>query len=184
MAEEIKIKRKRRKRQKWSEGDYFLVKLLDGDYVIGQIQKYAYRQMGSVAALYFNIKVKSKEEALLKIETLTDKDVIVAQFTLTDSLDWIDVGTWEVIKNGEVKYLWEFFTEHQFTATRIPIYGSGIINKLLNAYYGLYPWDCRYTDEYNIDLLVSPDKAPKNVRYKSEFDFCEATQVWTLKEKL
>ena len=169
MAEEIKIKRKRRKRQKWSEGDYFLVKLLDGDYVIGQIQKYAYRQMGSVAALYFNIKVKSKEEALLKIETLTDKDVIVAQFTLTDSLDWIDVGTWEIIKNGEVKYLWKFFTEYQFTATRIPIYGSGIIDDLLNAYYGLYPWDCYADKEYFDKMLVSKDKKPLNLKYKVSF---------------
>jgi hypothetical protein len=46
------------------------------------------------------------------------------------------------------------------------VVGSKNVNELLNAYYGLSPWDDWKDPTYLDKLLISPEKKPTTVKYK------------------
>jgi len=47
------------------------------------------------------------------------------------------------------------------------MYGAGIVNEFLNAYYALRAWDDWYDPAYFDGLLLSPEKKPTRLMFKS-----------------
>ena len=182
----IKPRRRRRKRQKWEVGDYFLVPLLNGNFVIGQIVMYAEKALCSVAAIYYDVVVRSKDEAEKQITNLRKDEVIAAQLTTTDLLDWYDDYMWPIMCHGEVRYAESYFdiAKLRMTGIGFHIYGSGIIVEFLNAFYGMCPWDNSYDFDYYSELLISPDKRPSDqiLKYKREFVYQD--YAWIERKKL
>lgn len=168
----VETKRTRRKRQKWQIGDYFLIPLLNGEFVIGQIIGRIAKALNSIVCVYFDAKVKDVEEAHKKIKKLSEKDVISALFTTRDALDWIGPNKWKSFYNDKPLSMDLFFDVEKLekTLVGVSIEGSGNVDALLNAFYGLSPWDDCYKPDYYDELLVSLDKKPKNLLYKKDFD--------------
>jgi hypothetical protein len=49
----------------------------------------------------------------------------------------------------------------------VTVYGAGNVEEFLNAYYGLRAWDDWYHPAYLDGLLLSPDKKPTRLMFKS-----------------
>lgn len=159
-------KRIRRKKQIWKEGDYFLVPLLDGEYGIGQVLSNFCDSNGAICAL-FDPKIKTEQEALERINGLTEKNlfsVIQPIPVPLDSGDWLVIcndRAWNVEKHIDVEGV-------SIGEVSMSAYSYGIIDELFNAYHGLAPWDggCGCYDE----MLVSPKKKPKKLLYIKDCD--------------
>ena len=81
--------------------------------------------------------------------------------------DLLDNGTWQVFTRTEPIDPHVYFPDLEqrraggFVGTKV--YGSGNVRKLVNAYFGLFPWDGFAESDYLDKLLLSPDLRPTNV---------------------
>ena len=162
----MKTKRTRRKRQKWQVGDYFLIMLKDGEFSIGQAIA-EISKIYSVVCVLFNIKIK--EDGLEKIKDLTINDIISIMVVTKDALDW---GNWSVVCNDIPCSVEQYVNINKLTSNTLGLETStpGIAIDFLDAFYGLAPWDMYYEPDHFDKLLVSPDKKPKKLLYKKDFE--------------
>lgn len=49
----------------------------------------------------------------------------------------------------------------------VTVYGAAIIEAFLNAFFGYLPWDVYYRPDFFDEMLLSPDKKPRNLTYKA-----------------
>jgi hypothetical protein len=150
-----------RKRQKWQIGDTFGVQAIDGQYVIGQVVERVEDPLGCITVALFDLRVKNLEEAKnidLKLEL-----VFSVVFTTRDLLA---CGEWPVIEHRQVSVPAAWFPHADKRAAGwvgATVFGSGIIEDFLNAYYALRPWDDSYDPDYYDRLLLNPSKKPKKL---------------------
>lgn len=154
----------RRIKQKWKNGDIFLVPQSDGGYTVGQVLSYEVQAMNS-AVCAFTLRRATIDE---KVKPPAIDEIVSIQFVtidLLDSGDWPVVGRARVIKFQTLFDL-EGHRKNQFIGTVTE--GSGIIISFLNACFGLEPWDDWFDPEYLDKLLLSSDKKPNLVIYKAD----------------
>lgn len=78
----------------------------------------------------------------------------------------LDFGVWKVIGHQQIvldRELWpnEEFRERRWVGARI--YDAAIAESLLDAFYGLIPWDAWKDPLYLDKLLAYPGRRPKHV---------------------
>lgn len=98
---------------------------------------------------------------------LSEDELISVLFVTRDLLD---SGDWQVFSHCSDEFqlnkyidLYSLRNEEFIGVSSI---GSGIIIKLMKAYYKLGIWDNFYDPNYLDSLLISPDKKPKDVILK------------------
>ncbi len=154
----------RRSKQKWENGDIFLVPKSDGGYTVAQVLSYEVEAMNS-AVCAFTLRRASKTE---KDTAPTMDEIISIQYV---TIDLLDSGDWPVVGHApeiEFRQLFDLVGHRakQFIGTVTE--GSGIMDDFINACFGLEPWHDWYDPLYLDKLLLSPDKKPALVVYKSE----------------
>ncbi|MCG8487367.1 MAG: Imm26 family immunity protein [Candidatus Thiodiazotropha sp.] len=152
----------RKKRQKLHVGDLFLVPLLDGTYTIGQIVSIEKEALNSVVCVFTATKVDGNSNDV----TIDINNIISVQFTTPDLLK---SGDWPIVGNEMPVSVNNYINLDGLRMSGfigVTVTGSGNIIELMNAYYGLSPWNDFHDPNYLDSLLVSPDKKPKNVVYK------------------
>jgi hypothetical protein len=142
-----------RKNQGISRGDVFLVPLEDGTHSLGQVLDVTKHVMNSVLCAVFTLRgMRPRVDAFLPEE----KAMVAVQFVTPDSLKR---HLWPIIRNDEVlidpgRYLAlvELASKKWIGAK---IIGSGNMNNLMDAYFGLRPWDDQHDPNY-LDKLLAP----------------------------
>lgn len=149
------------RKQKWKNGDVFLVPLLDGTYTVGQVIRKTKEALNSAVCAFFDIRLI--EGAAENIEELTDNLLVALKFS---SVGLLDAGEWEVVDNRVPLDTRKYFDLDQLAKDRylnVNIVGSANLRELMNAYYALSPWNTFYDPQYLDKLLISPDKKPRNL---------------------
>jgi len=154
----------RRIKQRWENGDIFLVPQSDGGYTVGQVLSYEVDAMNSAVCAFTLRRVVEGS----KVAAPAMDEIISIQYV---TIDLLDSGDWPVVGHApviEFKPLFDLegHRAKQFIGTVTE--GSGIIISFLNACFGLEPWDDWYDPLYLDKLLLSPDKKPDLVVYKGE----------------
>jgi len=153
------MKKRSTKKRAWAPGDVFAVPQRDGICSLGQVITLMMQNVVSCA--FYDIRVDC--EVSSSGSELPTSRLVSA---LSVSREQLDYGVWKIIGNQKVvldEQLWpnEEFRANGWIGARI--YDATIAESLLNAFYGLIPWD-RYKDpEYLDKLLAYPDRRPKNV---------------------
>lgn len=149
----------RQKRQSWQIGDLFCIPTTDAKLALGQIIGQEPGVLNSVTIALFDERYEALPE-VRKGHHASSKSLYSVLFTTRDLLD---SGHWPVAGKAEIEiskdlYPYEHLRGEGFVGAKV--IGSGIVNKFVNAYYGLTPWD-DWKDPYYLDqLLLSPQKKP------------------------
>jgi immunity protein 26 of polymorphic toxin system len=154
-----------RKRQAWSVGDIFTIQLKDGQHGLGQVVSQERRLLNSVGVAVFDCRVPSSAAA-----SVTEPMVASAFAILFTTRDLPDSGAWRVVATGAVRLPKHLLPYEDLRASGFvgaKVVGSGILTKLFNAFYALAPWDDWHDPHYLDGLLLSPDKKPHRLAFKS-----------------
>lgn len=146
-------------KQKWGVGSLFAVQTDDSLSVVGQIVGQEPEVLNSASVAFFDKRYQRIEE--IPSHSAPDPAEVFAILFVTRDL--LDSGVWRVV--GESKVVvpqvmlpYEHLRESKFTGAKV--YGSGIVNAFLNAFYGLALWDDWHDPNYLDRLLLTPDKKP------------------------
>ena len=155
--------------QEWAAGDYFCIPLKDGAFSLGQVIATEPMTMKNApACAFFGRRFEAKPDKLA-VEP-TDAEIVSVLFVTRDLLD---LGEWQVVAHSEPldvrRYLPDIDQQKAKEWVGTKVYGSGVARKLMNAYFGLHPWDGFYVSHYLDGLLLSPDRKPASVRLKRDF---------------
>lgn len=156
--------RKMKQVQAWNPGDVFVIEQRDGLCSVGQVIELILKNVVSCA--FYDIRM-SCDKAVGPFE-LHIRHLIAA---LSVSREQLDFAKWKVVAHQPVVVDHELWPNEEFRAERwigAKIYDASIVEKLLNAYNGLMPWDDWYDPEYLDKLLASPEKKPKHIVYKKK----------------
>lgn len=148
-----------RRRQKWQAADILTVPLQDESLVLGQVLRYTPEALNSALCAFFRDRLPAGTEQV-PIGALSVDSVICVCHVTRESLDR---HFWKIISSSKdlaeaVLEAFDFLLPRDLVGTRI--LGSGILEKFLNAYHGLYPWDSMFEPDYFDKLLVSPSLKP------------------------
>jgi hypothetical protein len=149
-----------KQRQRWKIGDIFTIPQLDGDKSLGQVIDVPMPNVAS--CLFFDVRIRGDQPPPETV-SLREEDLIAALWTTPDLLDR---GNWVVIGHQQPLVSDAARPNERYRAAGwvgAKTYGSGIIEKFLDAYYGLRAWDDWYDPAYLDRLLISPEKKPTNV---------------------
>ena len=154
----------KRARQPWDIGDVFTVPTSDGRYAVGQAIDYP-GPLRSVAVALFAHILNTHAAAL--VQDVSSAKLISAVFT---SDDLLESGRWHVAGRKPVTIPAAMFPgEHTLARGGVgnKVIGSANLAAFVEAYFGLGPWD-RFADPTYMDqLLISRDKKPKKLVFKS-----------------
>jgi hypothetical protein len=170
-----------RRKQGWDIGDLFLIKLLDGEFCIGEVVGYEPKALNSAICAFYSQKVSYPFESKLNI----DRDSLVSvQFVTRDLLD---IGRWKVVEKSYESFPVNRFLDLKYYKNKgfvgVTCYGSGMMEDLLNAYHCLSPWDDYYDPNKFDTMLISPDKKPTKVFIK-KFDERDSKKLIKIAKKL
>ncbi len=154
----------RKKKQTFGAGDYFTIPLADGSFSIGQVVGKEAEALNSVVCAIFSRQYRSLPATI--DQAPADGDLIAVLFVTPDLLE---SGDWRVVSRSEpfdvAPYVnIDALRRKGFVGVRV--IGSGIVITLMDAYFGLYPWNGFAKPDYLDKLLVSDDRKPKHVRLK------------------
>lgn len=152
----------KKRKQDWKAGDCFVIPLLDGGGLLGQVLAHEPRAMNSVSCALFDQRVGQSECPRPSMGRLFS--ILLVTRDSLDSGHWQVVATWPVEVPQE-KFPFEHSRSKGFIGAKI--YGSGVVREFANAFCGLCPWDDWAKPDYLDGLLVSPEVKPKSLLYKS-----------------
>jgi hypothetical protein len=151
-------------KQKWKEGDVFLVPQRDGVCTVGQVLDVMMKNVASVAL--YDVRIPCGDGAGrfdLKEESL------IASLSVTRHL--LDEGKWRVVGHQPIsldRAVWP----NENTRDRLWVgsvtYDAEIAEELLDAYNGLAAWDDWADPTFLDTLLAALDRKPKHVYYKKK----------------
>lgn len=148
-------------KQTWKSGDLFLIRNTDGRFTPGQVIAHEKRTLHSASCAFFDQRVGSIEEG----QTLT-LELARCFSALLVTPDGLDEAVWPVVGNRPIllpKKLWPFEELLSKKKMGARVHGSGVVNDFLDAFYGLRPWDNWYKTDFLDEMLLSPEKKPKNL---------------------
>jgi hypothetical protein len=150
--------------QTWKIGDVFTIPTSDVRYAVGQVIDHP-GPLRSVAVALFAPLLDAPDAALSR--DLSESSLISTVFT---SDDLLDSGRWHVVGPRPVTVPADAFPgEHTLALGGVgnKVIGSANLAAFVEAYFALGPWD-RFLDPTYMDkLLISPDKKPKTLVFKS-----------------
>jgi hypothetical protein len=155
-----------KKTQPWKAGDVFLVETKDHLKVVGQILADEREEMGCPSCAFFDIRVKDE----FGVKDLSELPIDRAFSILFVTPEALKYGDWKVVGRLPVsiprsRFPYEHLRKKGWVGASM--YGSVLVEDFLNAYYALSPWDaCHDPAEYD-GYLLSPDKKPTQLMYKS-----------------
>jgi hypothetical protein len=148
--------------KKINNGDIFVIQILNGSYVIGQILDFQMKNIVRIA-LFNNLIIDLNQ---LNIDSYCKYDDTIS--LLTSTIDKFNNDSWKIIGNKSIEipvnlYPNEAFRNKGWIGSKT--YGSAIVEKFLNSYYSLLPWD-DMADPYYLDkLLFNGSTKPNNLIY-------------------
>ncbi len=146
----------KKKKQKWLEGDIFLVPQSDSSFSVGQVLRITKKVLNSVICSFYDLKATDS----IDLEQLNEERLIAILFTTSDLLD---SGDWRIMGRAEPLHL-DLAPRAELNLKKLvgtKIIGSGIVIKFLDAFYGLRPWDGFADPAYFDKLLLSPNRKPR-----------------------
>lgn len=141
------------RKQKWGKGDAFLIPLDDGSNARGQVVEPAPDALNSVVCAFWSQRIPFSEDSPLPLPKC---EVIAVLFVTRDLLD---SGRWKVVSHNSGSFTAPLESLEEAKRNRfvgVTIYGSSIIEILLNALLGLRPWG-EFHDPQYLDKLLSHD---------------------------
>jgi hypothetical protein len=155
---------KKKREQKWDIGYLFTIPLLDGSFCIGEVVGYEPKALNSAICAFYAHRVNEvpKEKPIL-----SENELVSVQFVTRDSLDH---GLWNIFFYSSEKFPLDKYIDLEDRRSKgfvgTSSFGSGSIRQLMNAYYKLLPWNHYFNPNYFDELLISPDKKPKDILLK------------------
>lgn len=153
-----------RRRQQWEIGDVFTVPTVDGQLALGQIVGREPSVLNSVTVALFDQRY-APSPSIVPMD-LSEARAFSVLFTTHDLLDsgvWRVVGTKPVaIPRAQLPY--ESTRATGFVGAKVT--GSAIVRELINAFFGLVPWDDWKDPNYLDGLLRPTRKRPANAMLK------------------
>lgn len=146
----------KRKKVKWSDGDLFGVALPDGRRGLGQVLGTRPGFPNVLNCAFFDVVFDPATPP-----PALDKDRLISVVSTTRDL--LDDGTWTVVGHAPgciPRSQWpnEAFAKDGYVGA--VTFGSGIVNKFLAAYHGMFPWNGFKDPNYFERLLVPAAKPP------------------------
>ena len=153
-----------RGKRHWKAGDLFLVPQSDGGHTLAQVITHELQAMNSAMCAFTLRRVEPGEA----VAPISSDEVVALQFVTIEALDggdWPIAGSSRpVVDTADLDI--EAQRKRHFAGTKI--FGSGVIASLLNACFGLEPWD-DWDDPEQLDkLLLDRRHKPALVVYKDE----------------
>jgi hypothetical protein len=155
-----------RRKQSWNIGDIFTVQIKDQRFVLGQIVGREAEVLNSVSVAFYDLRCDAIQEAQ-DISSLDLEKIFSILFVTRESLD---SGDWQIVGSCAINIPKEWMPYEHLRSKRFvgaKVIGSGIIDEFLNAYYALVPWDDWKDPQYLDRLLLSVDKKPSRLLFKS-----------------
>lgn len=140
-------------RQVPNVGDAFLVPLDDATGCLGQIVEIEREVLNSVTAAFFGLRLPSPPSET-ELADLVASAPIACLFV---TRDLFNAGLWARVGRAPVR-LEDSLLPHRDARRRAwvgaRVIGSGIVEKFLNAYFGLREWDEMNDPKYYSKLLL------------------------------
>lgn len=146
------VKKNRPKPKVWDTGDVFTIPLRDNSYSIGQVLD----KRRCTCAL-FEFKSHNKPS----LETINFKQLKPISICHLSNGDLLNNGTWEVIFNATVSL--NPNSGHGGKPGEIgsrSYGGCGILTDLAEVYWGLYPWNTKYHENFYDEMLLKKVNRP------------------------
>ena len=141
-------------RQKTNIGDEFWLPLEDGSYSLGQIVEIRLAVLNSITCAFYDYRLAEPEPT-----DPTDFNLLSVQFVTPDLFR---SGVWQRTGNFTIQ-LEDHLLPYRDTEAQgwigAKVIGSGIIAKVLSAFYGLRNWHEMHDPDYYQNLL-QPGVAP------------------------
>ena len=139
----------------------------DGHCSVGQIVRTVPTPLGSVIAAFYNLREHEVPDQVADLD-LVEERLISILFVLPGLLK---SGVWKVIGEQLPRHLDRMtlltvLEKRRFVGAEV--IGGGIVRQFLDAYFGLAAWDDWADPAYLDGLLLSPDKRPVNLIFKSK----------------
>lgn len=153
-------------KNKYIEGDVFLIPLTDGSFAIGQLVKITKEALNSVICAFYDLRLETPND--YSTEFLDDGNIISVQFVTPDLLKR---GVWKVVDSRADINLYEYIDLDEIIEKKyigVDIIGSGNIRNFLSAYFGLYPWNFWFKPDYCDLLLLDHVSKPDNLIFESK----------------
>lgn len=159
--------KRKSKDQPWAAGDLFVVKLSNDKFAVGQVLGHEPGAMDAASIALFDGCLERAEDA--ERCEVSEARVI---FALLATRDLLDMGEWRVVSRKPIelprrKFPFEKLRRRDWVGAEIT--GSGNVAEVLEAYFGLAPWDGWYDADYVDQLLYDPSRKPKNVKLRADF---------------
>lgn len=148
----------RRRRVKVKEGQLVAVPLVDGTFALGHVARHYYRQ---ATVAHFAHRAESPAKLLDGAQEAM-KGQPVAVLAVTH--DEIYEGYWPVIGCVVPAY------PESILDTKGTSYTASVSRGLMNAWYGLEPWDGMADPRCHEKMLLPNTHVPPTVRYKHDFE--------------
>ncbi|AOR61148.1 Imm26 family immunity protein [Pectobacterium parmentieri] len=154
----------RKKKQKWNIGDLFTVPLKDHSFSIGRVVGFEPEALNSAICAFYSHRIDTAPDDEI---VLPDDELISVLFVTRDLLD---SGDWKIFASSSNF----FYLERYINLDRlrndefigVESIGSGLVIKLMDAYYKLSFWNDFYEPDFLDSLLISSEKKPKDVILK------------------
>lgn len=151
--------------QTWQAGNCFIIPLLDGCGLLGQVLSIESAVLNSASCALFFQKLPS--------ETATASPDLGQLFsTVMTTRDLLDSGHWKIIGMSDIEvprtqFPFESLRDSGFIGANVV--GSRNIEEFANAYCGHSLWDDWADPQYLDRLLISQDVKPSTLRYKASY---------------
>lgn len=142
------------RRKTWDVGNLFAVPLADGSYGLGQVVGREENMLNSISCAFYRTRVSASD--LASVGGVPDESELIAvQFTTKDLLT---KRVWRVLGAYPVELPHHLFPHEDRRGQNwigAEMVGSGSMVNLLNAYFGLAPWNVMFEEDY-FDQLLAP----------------------------
>lgn len=158
-VEQQLILHKRPKKQKWTIGDLFLISLSNNTYALGQVVWLSYTE--PVCGL-IDINFRQIPD-LVEIENFNYISVLSVTSCSLNDFSWKVIGNKDVmIDKSEVDR--KHIGESEIGSIS---HTSGVLDDLVEAYFGIQPWNVMYDEDFYDQLLLPSVTRPSNAKILS-----------------
>jgi hypothetical protein len=152
----------RKRKVSWDPGVVFAVPLPDGSVGIGQ----------AIALMWANVVYCALTDRRLPSASTharpLDSDSVVARVALTR--EQLDYGAWPLLGEQPPVCAKADFSNERFASqgyVGAVVYDAALAEDFLAAFHALTPWDNWHDPDYLDHWLVSPDRKPRVLQFKS-----------------
>lgn len=148
-----------KKKQKWSDGDIFIIPLEDGSFSVGQILD---TQMTNVVrCALFSSRINDFSDLT---EQHFAKEKLIS--LVAASKEQLDYDVWKVVSKSNQCVPINEYPNEQFRSkgwVGSKIYDASIVEEFLNAFHKLVPWDDWADPNYLDALLIDEGLKPEGL---------------------